>query len=114
MVHCAISWGGSIGKPVAEIVPPSPDAGQKSWIGSMKDTMDIIGDIVSPVIDEKRYRGAARLKLLLDTHVCFSRRSDPCRHCSSHGPYVGHGGRQSASLGNHPDDEEPNLRRNLP
>ena len=26
------------GKPVAEIVPPSPDAGQKSWIGSMKDT----------------------------------------------------------------------------
>ena len=69
MVHCAISWGGSIGKPVAEIVPPSPDAGQKSWIGSMKDTMDIIGDIVSPVIDEKRYRGAARLKLLLDTHV---------------------------------------------
>ena len=57
------------GKPVAEIVPPSPDAGQKSWIGSMKDTMDIIGDIVSPLIDEKRYRGAARLKLLLDTHV---------------------------------------------
>ena len=41
------------GKPVAEIVPPSPDAGQKSWIGFMKDTMDIIGDIVSPVIDEK-------------------------------------------------------------
>ena len=41
------------GKPVAEIVPPSPDAGQKSWIGSMKDTRDIIGDIVSPVIDEK-------------------------------------------------------------
>jgi hypothetical protein len=68
MVHCAISWGGSIGKPVAEIVPPSPDAGQKSWIGSMKDTMDIIGDIVSPVIDEKDIE-AERLKLLLDTHV---------------------------------------------
>ena len=41
------------GKPVAEIVPPSPDAGQKGWIASMKDTMDIVGDIVSPVIDEK-------------------------------------------------------------
>jgi prevent-host-death family protein len=41
------------GKPVAEIMPPSPDEGQKSWIGSMKDTMDIVGDIVSPVIDEK-------------------------------------------------------------
>jgi prevent-host-death family protein len=41
------------GKPVAEIVPPSPDTGQESWIGSMKDTMDIVGDIVCPVIDEK-------------------------------------------------------------
>jgi prevent-host-death family protein len=41
------------GKPVAEIVPPSPDAGQKQWIGSMKDTMEILGDIVSPIIDEK-------------------------------------------------------------
>lgn len=41
------------GKPVAEIVPPSPDAGQKQWIGSMKDTMEILGDIVSPVIDKK-------------------------------------------------------------
>ncbi len=27
--------------------------GRKGWIGSMKDTMDIVGDIVSPVIDEK-------------------------------------------------------------
>ena len=41
------------GRPVAKIVPPSPDAGQKEWIGSMKDTMEIAGDIVSPVIDEK-------------------------------------------------------------
>jgi len=41
------------GKPVAEIVPPSPDAGQKSWIGSMKETMEITGNIVSPVIDKK-------------------------------------------------------------
>ena len=40
------------GKPVPDIVPPSPDTGQKSWIGSMKDTMDIVGDILSPVIDE--------------------------------------------------------------
>jgi prevent-host-death family protein len=41
------------GKPVAEIMPPSPEAGPKDWIGSMKDTMEILGDIVSPVIDEK-------------------------------------------------------------
>ena len=40
------------GKPVAEVVPPSPDAGQSEWIGSMKDIMQIQGDIVSPVVDE--------------------------------------------------------------
>jgi prevent-host-death family protein len=38
------------GKPVAEVVPPSP-ATQKNWLGSMKGTMDIVGDIVAPVID---------------------------------------------------------------
>jgi prevent-host-death family protein len=41
------------GKPVAEIMPPSPEAGSKDWMGSMKDTMKILGDIVSPVIDEE-------------------------------------------------------------
>ena len=41
------------GKPVAEIVPPSPEAGHNDWIGSMKDTMEILGDIVAPVIDER-------------------------------------------------------------
>ena len=40
------------GKSVAEVVPPSPDAGQSEWIGSMKDIMQIQGDIVSPVVDE--------------------------------------------------------------
>jgi prevent-host-death family protein len=40
------------GKPVAEVVPPSPETGQGEWIGSMKDTMQILGDIVAPVVDE--------------------------------------------------------------
>ena len=40
------------GKPVAEVVPPSPDTEQNNWIGSMKDTMQILGDIVAPVVDE--------------------------------------------------------------
>ena len=40
------------GKPVAEVVPPSPDVGQGAWIGSMKDTMQILGDIVAPIVDE--------------------------------------------------------------
>jgi prevent-host-death family protein len=40
------------GKPVAEVVPPSPDTEQNDWIGSMKDSMQLLGDIVVPVVDE--------------------------------------------------------------
>jgi len=40
------------GKPVAEVVPPSPDTKTNDWIGSMKDCMQILGDIVAPVVDE--------------------------------------------------------------
>ncbi|HVO64516.1 MAG TPA: type II toxin-antitoxin system Phd/YefM family antitoxin [Terriglobales bacterium] len=40
------------GKPVAEVIPPSPAAEQNQWIGSMKDSMKILGDIVAPVVDE--------------------------------------------------------------
>jgi prevent-host-death family protein len=41
------------GKPVAEIVPPTPSQNIMDWIGSMKGKMEIVGDIVSPVIDLK-------------------------------------------------------------
>lgn len=36
------------GKPVAEIVPVSADPPKSDWLGSMKDTMEIRGDIVGP------------------------------------------------------------------
>lgn len=41
------------GKPIAEVVPPSPETGSTEWIGSMKDSMKIVGDIVSPANEEK-------------------------------------------------------------
>jgi prevent-host-death family protein len=41
------------GKPIAEVIPPSPESGERDWIGSMKDTMKILDDIVSPATDEK-------------------------------------------------------------
>ncbi len=41
------------GKPVADVVPPSPPKKRASWLGSMAGTMEIVGDIVSPVIDLK-------------------------------------------------------------
>jgi prevent-host-death family protein len=41
------------GKPIAEVFPALPDVEEKSWIGSMSGTMEITGDIVSPVIDTR-------------------------------------------------------------
>jgi prevent-host-death family protein len=43
------------GKPVAEVIPPSSAAVSDSWIGSMKDSMKIMGDIVSPASDENEW-----------------------------------------------------------
>ena len=40
------------GKPVAEVVATSPVKDRAEWIGSMTEEMEILGDIVSPVIDE--------------------------------------------------------------
>jgi prevent-host-death family protein len=40
------------GKPVAEVVPPSLSAEASDWLGSMSDTTEILGDIVSPIINE--------------------------------------------------------------
>jgi prevent-host-death family protein len=38
------------GKALAEVGPPSPK-NDRSWIGSMKGRMEILGDIVSPASD---------------------------------------------------------------
>jgi prevent-host-death family protein len=40
------------GQPVAEIVPPTSVEERSSWIGSMKHSFEIVGDIVSPANDE--------------------------------------------------------------
>lgn len=40
------------GEPLAEVVPPTAPERTKDWIGCMKSTGVIKGDIVSPVMDE--------------------------------------------------------------
>ncbi len=40
------------GKPVADVVPAVPAREPGDWLGSMADTLEILGDIVSPVIEE--------------------------------------------------------------
>jgi len=41
------------GKPIADIVPTVPQPSRADWIGSMKGTIEILGDIVSPASDEQ-------------------------------------------------------------
>jgi prevent-host-death family protein len=41
------------GKPVAQVGPPPIPARPANWMGSFKGTVQILGDIVSPVADEE-------------------------------------------------------------
>ena len=43
------------GKPVAEVGPPTVVMDRAKWFGSMKDTFEILGDIVSPANDEDEW-----------------------------------------------------------
>jgi len=43
------------GKPVAEVSPPSARAQGADWFGSMKDEIQILGDIISPANDEDEW-----------------------------------------------------------
>lgn len=46
------------GKPVAEIVPPTAVVDRAAWMGSMKGTFEILGDIVSPANDEDEWEAS--------------------------------------------------------
>ena len=39
------------GKAIADVVPASSETEERSWIGSLSDSIEIVGDIVSPVVD---------------------------------------------------------------
>jgi prevent-host-death family protein len=43
------------GKPVAEVIPPTATEDRVAWIGLMKGTFEILGDIVSPANDEEEW-----------------------------------------------------------
>ena len=45
-------------KPVAKVVPSLSAAEPGEWIGSLADTMEIVGDIVSPVMEEKDWEAS--------------------------------------------------------
>jgi prevent-host-death family protein len=37
------------GEPIAEVVPPSIATAPASWLGAMRDTATVVGDLVAPV-----------------------------------------------------------------
>jgi prevent-host-death family protein len=39
------------GKAIADVIPASSHAEERSWIGSMSGSIDIVGDVVAPIID---------------------------------------------------------------
>jgi len=43
------------GKPVAEVVPPAAVVDRAAWIASMKDSIEILGDIISPASEEDEW-----------------------------------------------------------
>jgi len=43
------------GRPIAEVIPPSSIQERAAWIGSMKDSMEIVGDIISPANEENEW-----------------------------------------------------------
>ena len=43
------------GRPIAEVVPPSPAPRTEDWIGSMSSTGEVVGDIVGPSSDETEW-----------------------------------------------------------
>jgi len=45
---------GRTGEPIALITPP-PLPKPKLWIGSLRDTVKITGDIISPALDKKDF-----------------------------------------------------------
>jgi len=48
------------GVPVAEIVPPSAASLGRSWLGSMRGTAAITGDLVEPVVAPEEWEAMSR------------------------------------------------------
>ena len=43
------------GVPIAKVVPPPPPARPQSWLGCMAGKIKIVGDVVSPAVEENEW-----------------------------------------------------------
>lgn len=43
------------GEPVAQVTPPPPRSPKADWLGSLRETGEIVGDIVSPASEDEEW-----------------------------------------------------------
>ena len=43
------------GEPIALVTPPPPPPKPDQWLGCMKGRIEITGDVISPVLEEKEW-----------------------------------------------------------
>jgi antitoxin (DNA-binding transcriptional repressor) of toxin-antitoxin stability system len=43
------------GKPVADIMPPSPETTGVNWLGAMRGTLDLRDDLIAPAAEPKEW-----------------------------------------------------------
>jgi prevent-host-death family protein len=48
------------GEPVAELVPPSPQASKADWVGSMGGRAHVVGNLVGPVLETDAWNALAK------------------------------------------------------
>ena len=48
------------GEPIAQVIPPPLPKQAKSWLGSLRTTGRITGDIVSPAVPESEWEATRR------------------------------------------------------
>jgi len=46
------------GEPIAIVAPPPPPPKLKSWLGSMRENIQVTGDIISPAADENEWEAS--------------------------------------------------------
>lgn len=43
------------GEPIAQVLPPPPPEHPASWLGAFRETGRIVGDILSPAVEEEEW-----------------------------------------------------------
>lgn len=43
------------GRPIADILPPGPSPAPAEWLGSLRDTGRIVGDVLTPAVETESW-----------------------------------------------------------